>query len=310
MLSRSFIERLILLLIGGYVTYYTTSYLLEKSMMLDCLDEIDINIPKSITLNTHEKVIYSMKINNDDIDCSFKSIKGHDEIKNQIETQIIKPLNYIKNGNHHVHPPNGIIFHGPPGTGKTMLVKALCKSTGFNFINFSTNVIENKLFGESNKLINSLFTLADKIKPCIIFIDEIDGFFSTRNDFDQGFVNGLKTLFYTKMDGLLKKDSSIVFIGATNRLTCIDPAMMRRMRLHIQVSLPDWNTRKQIFLDQLQCVLPTEINLDGLEDITKHMSGSDINEFSKSILNSSFDYESNKFNEISIETLQNQIKLF
>ena len=98
MLSRSFIERLILLLIGGYVTYYTTSYLLEKSMMLECLDEIDINIPKNIILNTHEKVIYSMKINNDDIDCSFKSIKGHDEIKNQIETQIIKPLNYIKNG--------------------------------------------------------------------------------------------------------------------------------------------------------------------------------------------------------------------
>ena len=112
------------------------------------------------------------------------------------------------------------------------------------------------------------------------------------------------------MDGLLKKDSSIIFIGATNRLKSVDPAMLRRMRLHIQVNLPNWETRKQILLTQLNNVLSTDVILDDLEDITENLSGSDLAEFSKIILNNSFDYETNKFNNISIAHLKDQIKLF
>jgi SpoVK/Ycf46/Vps4 family AAA+-type ATPase len=314
MLSRAFIERLLLLLIGGYITYYVTLTLLEKNIFQDSLGDSNINSPNMPNLTDHEKIIPTMKIDNQNIQCDFDNIKGHDNIKEQIFKQVIKPLqNFkIKKPKHALlQPPNGIIFFGPPGTGKTMLTKALCKSSGFNFINFSTNVIENKLFGESSKLVNALFTLADKIKPCIVFIDEIDGFFSKRNDLDQGFVTSLKTYFYTKMDGIMSKDSNIVFIGATNRLNSVDPAMLRRMRLHINVGLPDWTVRKELLKELLKGILKTNIELsDKLDYATSEMSGSDITEFSKLIANETFNYDTQKFDDFDEDYILDTLKKF
>jgi len=283
-----------------------TLKLLDYTMLQENGQE-GINFPSELSLTNHEKIIYSMVIDKKNINTSFKDIKGHSESKTLIESQIIKPLLSFKKPPHKlIQPPNGIILYGPPGTGKTMLTKALCKTSKMNFINFSTNVIENKMFGESSKLVNALFTLADKLKPCVVFIDEMDGFFGKRNDFEQSFITNLKTLFYMKMDGIIKRDNSIVFIGATNRLESIDPAMLRRMRVHVEISLPDWEARKNMLEENFDGIL--DFDLDDLKTSTDGLSGSDINELCKIVANDKFDFKKKTFKTISKEDIEANIQ--
>jgi SpoVK/Ycf46/Vps4 family AAA+-type ATPase len=308
MLNRHFAERLVLLVLGAYLSYFFTLKLLDYSMLQELSSDV-IEIPSDLKLNNHEKMIYSMVVKKENISTDFEDVKGLEATKNTIQKQVIIPLKHLNTNTHKLlQPPNGIIFHGSPGTGKTMLAKALCKSSGFNFINFSTNIIENKLFGESSKLVNSLFTLANKLKPCVVFIDEIDGFFNKRNDFEQGFITNIKTLFYMKMDGMISKDNSIVFIGATNRIGSIDPAMLRRMRLHIHIGLPDWTTRKTMFKHYLGPLL--NFDIEGIETETDGLSGSDIHEICKVAANDSYDYVSKSFLNFNQEVLLNTTKEF
>lgn len=295
MLSKIFIERLILLIIGGYITYYISLNLLEKSFNLE--NDANVTVPKHLNLNNHEKHIYSMLIKSENITTDFSHVKGLDETKHILINRIIKPLKDEKlMKNKLLKPPNGVILYGKPGTGKTMLVKALCKEANINFINFSINLIENKLFGESSKIINALFTLADKIKPAVIFIDEIDGFFSKRCDLDQSFVNNLKTFFYSKMDGIFSCDDSIIFIGATNRLHSIDDAMLRRMRLHLHIDLPNWEARQTLFEEHLKAIYP-KYDFADIEEISEGLSCCDIEEICKAIGFKSYNFDTNKFEE-------------
>lgn len=305
MFSRSFIERSLLIVIGAYITYFLTLKLLDYTMLQESGQE-NIQIPPDLNLTNHEKIIYSMVVDKKDINVKFEDVKGLSESKNLIEKQILKPLKTISFKSHKlIQPPNGIIFYGAPGTGKTMLTKALCKTSDMNFINFSTNIIENKMFGESSKLVNALFTLAEKLKPCVVFIDEIDGFFGKRNDFEQSFITNLKTLFYLKMDGLIKRDKSIIFVGATNRLESIDPAILRRMRLHVEISLPDWEARKEMLEENFDGIL--KFDIEELKTITAGLSGSDINELCKIVANDKYDFTKNKFKKISKDDIQNYV---
>ena len=100
-------------------------------------------------------------------------------------------------------PPRGIMLYGPPGTGKTMLAKAIAKESGAFFINLRISTIQNKWFGESQKLVRALFTLAEKMAPTIIFVDEMDALLRQRNDRDQSHINDIKAEFMSQWDGLL-----------------------------------------------------------------------------------------------------------
>jgi SpoVK/Ycf46/Vps4 family AAA+-type ATPase len=294
MLSQVFIERLILLLIGGYITYFISLKIIEKSFSMEDGD-INIIIPKDLNLNNHEKYVYGMVLKYQDITTQFKDIKGLDEVKSILNNRLIMPMkNKDLKNNKLLKSPNGVILYGNPGTGKTMLVKALCKEGKVNFINFSTNVIENKMFGESGKIVNALFTLANKLKPVIVFIDEMDGFFGKRSDLEQSFIINLKTLFYSKMDGILGLDDSIVFVGATNRLSSIDNAMLRRMRLHLHIDLPDWKTREEMFSENLKQLYPS-YDYAILEEMSEGLSCCDIVEICKAIGYKSYNYKLNIF---------------
>tara|TARA_B100001094_G_C18162369_1_gene790086 strand:+ start:725 stop:1687 length:963 start_codon:yes stop_codon:yes gene_type:complete len=291
MFSRPFIERLILLLVGAYTTYYVGLIMMEKTMMLELgskgspeiKKKLEQLLKKELILNSHEESLLSMVVFPENIDIDMEDICGHFETKELIKNMVLKPLgkDYVKR-HELLEPPNGIILYGPPGTGKTMLAKAIAKQLQGIFINFEISSIENKMYGESGKLIKALFTLAEKLKPCVIFMDELDGIAASRNPFDQSFVTGIKTFMFAQLDGIIKRDSNILFIGATNKLGDIDSAMKRRLRLHIPIILPDSKARKDIFSKQLK--EPIMIDSEGMELLvkdTENFSGSDLYEICK-----------------------------
>ena len=161
--------------------------------------------------------------------------------------------------------PKGVLLYGPPGCGKTMLAKALAKESDATFINIAASVITNKWFGESNKLVAGLFSLARKTQPSIIFIDEIDSFLRERSKGDHEVTAMMKAEFMTCVlflpsfvcdagisclfslwDGLLSGSDRILILGATNRLRDIDPAFLRRMPKQFPLSLPDAAQREKI----------------------------------------------------------------
>lgn len=127
-------------------------------------------------------------------------IGGLDHIISSLRETIIYPLLYphlFNNSSILAGAAKGVLLFGPPGCGKTMLAKALAKESGATFINVAISVLTNKWFGESNKLVAGLFSLARKTQPCIIFIDEIDSFLRERTKGDHEATAMMKAEFMT-----------------------------------------------------------------------------------------------------------------
>lgn len=152
-----------------------------------------------------------------------------------------------------------------------MLAKALAKESGATFINIAASVLTNKWYGESNKLVAGLFSLARKAQPSIVFIDEIDSFLRERTKGDHEVTGMMKAEFMTYVlpshmwilipkysndirlwDGLTSSTDRILVLGATNRPNDIDTAILRRMPKRFSVGLPDVEQRQKILT--LVCV--------------------------------------------------------
>jgi SpoVK/Ycf46/Vps4 family AAA+-type ATPase len=176
-------------------------------------------------------------------------IGGLDPIISSLRESIIYPLLYpdlFTTSSTLIGAPKGVLIYGPPGCGKTMLAKALAKESGATFINIAASVLTNKWFGESNKLVAGLFSLARKTQPSIIFIDEIDSFLRERTKGDHEVTGMMKAEFMTLWDGLLSGKDRILVLGATNRPNDIDQAILRRMPKRFGVGLPDVHQRLKI----------------------------------------------------------------
>jgi len=277
--SQHFVERVILLLLSSYILYFVSLKILDNNIDIsEGTNKILAKIDKTLTLNQYEKKIVSSIIFPDSITDSFSTIGGLDDIKSILHKSLFKPIK-IKSKDILLKPPNGIILYGPPGTGKTLLAKAIASEMNGSFISCDPSVFQNQYYGESSKLIKAIFSLANKLSPSIIFIDELDGILSTRSTLDQSPINESKTLFLSQMDGILSRNPEVIVIGTTNKLQHIDDAIRRRMRLHIHVPLPDYISRGNIF-----DLLLNKYNIDDISEIQKNtegFSGSDIFELCK-----------------------------
>lgn len=159
-----------------------------------------------------------------------------------------------------------------------MLAKALAAESSANFINIRMSTIMDKWFGESNKLVAAIFSLAQKLQPCIIFIDEIDSFLRERQSTDHEVTSMLKAEFMTLWDGLTS-DGRILVLGATNRANDIDDAILRRMPKRFPVRLPSRDQRRRILEIMLKdAKLDPGFDIDEVVKRTAGMSGSDIRE--------------------------------
>lgn len=161
-----------------------------------------------------------------------------------------------------------------------MIAKATAKEAGMRFINLDVAMLTDKWYGESQKLASAVFTLALKIQPCIIFIDEIDSFLRSRNTNDHEATAMMKTQFMMLWDGLsTEHGSAVIVMGATNRPGDLDKAILRRMPAQFHVALPSEEQRLKILKLILENEkVSTNVNYLQLAKLTNTFSGSDLRE--------------------------------
>ncbi|KAI3975281.1 hypothetical protein MKX01_033521 [Papaver californicum] len=176
-------------------------------------------------------------------------------------------------------PCKGILLFGPPGTGKTMLAKAVATEAGANFINISMSSIASKWFGEGEKYVKAAFSLASKIAPSVLFVDEVDSLLGRReNPGEHEAMRKMKNEFMLNWDGLRTKDKErVLVLAATNRPFDLDEAVIRRLPQRLMVHLPDARNRAKI----LGVILAKEemapdVNLEVVANMTDGYSGSDL----------------------------------
>lgn len=217
-----------------------------------------------------EGEIASDLINPRNIDVTLEDIGGLDTESRTLAASIMLPLRYSHLFQSFLlHQPNGVLLYGPPGTGKTMLAKAIARESGASFISIRASSLQSKWFGQSQKMIRAVFSLAAKLTPAIIFLDEVDGILGTRKNQDHEVTTSMKTEFMQLWDGLESvRGAQILVLGATNRQTDLDPAVLRRFTLQIKVPMPDSIARLAILEKVLRRhAVSSEVD-PGLLDVT------------------------------------------
>jgi len=200
------------------------------------------------------------------------------EIKEAVELPLNNPELFLDMG---VVPPKGVILFGEPGTGKTLLAKAVANSTKASFMRVTGSELVQKYLGEGPKLVREIFKIASLLSPSIIFMDEIDAIGTARFDSNSG---GEKEIQRTmlellnQLDGFDHKDN-VKIIMATNRIDTLDPALIRPGRIDrkIEFPLPDEKTLEKIFLVHIKKMkLKGEIRIDDFLNSNNSLTGADI----------------------------------
>jgi SpoVK/Ycf46/Vps4 family AAA+-type ATPase len=170
----------------------------------------------------------------------------------------------------------GAILYGPPGTGKSLLAKGMAKQSGYNMLSISTSEVWQKCHGEDEKMVKAVFSMARKLHPCIVFVDEADAMLGARKAGEKRHIRSMLNQFLMEWDGLMTAVNSPFVLLATNRPFDLDPAVLRRAPVQIHLDLPTTEERIGILGLLLEDEELQGINLHTLANWTKGYTGSDL----------------------------------
>jgi len=220
--------------------------------------------------------------------------------------------NYEDYSEYNVRIPKGLIFEGPPGNGKTLLAKGFAGEANCSFIPVSGSEFQEKYVGVGSARVKELFELAEKNKPCIIFIDEIDALGRKRSgDAESSSAERDNTLnqLLVSMDGF-KSTDGIFIVGATNRADLLDPALVRPGRIdkRVFIALPDPTTREAI-LDIHIHGKPHDqtIHVSDMVDLTNGMSASQIENVLNEAMLMAIREKRKQFTQTDVDVVMNRI---
>jgi len=254
-------------------------------ILLGVLEEIGVSISRETELERIERMKAYGKFGMTDIGVEGKErladVGGYDDIKNELREAIIMPLEKKEIAyTYGIKPPSGILLFGPPGTGKTMLMRALAREMKYNFIEVKCSQIISMWLGESEKNIAEVFATARKTAPTILFFDEIDSIGAKREEAEtHEAIKRTLTTMLQEMDGAVKSKASVIVIGATNVPNKLDPALLRPGRFDkiIYMRLPDAKEREDIFRVSIgKLPIASDVDFAVLAKKTERFSGADI----------------------------------
>jgi proteasome regulatory subunit len=199
------------------------------------------------------------------------------EVREAVEYPLTKPEIFRRIG---VEPPKGILLYGAPGTGKTLIAKAVAHEAKATFIRMSGSELVHKFIGEGAGLVRELFQLARERAPAIVFIDEIDSVGSMRtNDGTSGSAEVQRTLMQllAEMDGFDNR-GDVRIMAATNRADMLDPALLRPGRFDrlIEIPLPDRESRLQILKIHSRKMHTGDVDFEEIAAITEKATGAEL----------------------------------
>jgi len=201
-------------------------------------------------------------------------------VREMIELPLKHPELFDRLG---IDPPRGVLLHGPPGTGKTMLAKAVANESSAHFASINGPEIVSKYYGESEKRIREVFEDAEKNAPAIIFLDELDSIAPKREEVAGEMERRMVAQLLSMMDGL-KERANVIVIGATNRPDAVDPALRRpgRFDREIELGVPDLEGRHEILQIHTRGMpLAPDVDLEEFSKLTYGFVGADIAAFTR-----------------------------
>jgi SpoVK/Ycf46/Vps4 family AAA+-type ATPase len=185
----------------------------------------------------------------EETDITYDDIGGLDSVIDRLTELLVVPEQYptlFENSN--LQATRGVLLHGPPGNGKTLLARALATETDRTFLSVRGPELKNKWFGESEQRIRDLFETADEQAPSIVFFDELDAIAGDRNACSSSPTTSMVNMLLSEMDGLEER-GDVLFLAATNRIDALDEAVLRpgRIGATVEITPPDATGQAEIF---------------------------------------------------------------
>jgi ribosome biogenesis ATPase len=218
-------------------------------------------------------------------DISLENLGGVDDVIEELNELVAMPMlypdTYIRTG---IQPPRGVLLHGPPGCGKTMIANAFAAEIGVSFIPLSAPSLVAGMSGESEKKIRDIFEEAKRMAPCLVFIDEIDVIMGKRESAQREMEKRIVAQMLTCMDDMaLEKTGGkpVIIIAATNRPDSLDPALRRAGRFNKEINLgvPNEQAREKILRALTQkLTLAPDFDYRSLAKLTPGFVGADLND--------------------------------
>ena len=257
--------------------------LTAESIPSDILNKIQVNMNDFTTVLNEMEPSAMREVFVEIPNVRWSDIGGLQELKQELRETVEWPLKYRTVFDYaNANPPKGIFIYGPPGTGQTLIAKAVANESESNFISIKGPELLSKWVGESEKGVREIFRKARQAAPCIVFFDEIDAIAPIRgvDSADSRVTERVISQLLTELDGL-EVLKNVTVIAASNRPDIVDPALLRSGRFdrHIYVPPPDRDSRINIIKIHIKNIPLGNINVERLADMTENFTGADLASF-------------------------------